>query len=110
LTLSPAVRNVALVNPVRAKRNLPVLRKPGAIWRYLKNPNTAKLPKLFLLGAIAYVVMPVDLIPDIAPIVGWLDDLGFATFAIGWVSKKASEAAAAEEEERVSLLTEGHES
>ena len=110
MTLPRLVRNVTLVNPVRAKRNLPALRKPGAIWRYLKNPNTAKLPKLFLLAAIAYVALPVDLIPDVAPIVGWLDDLGFATFALGWISKKASEAAVAEDEARVNLLTESQES
>lgn len=35
-----------------------------------------------LLGA-AYIISPVDLIPDAIPVVGWIDDLG----ALGWVIK-----------------------
>jgi uncharacterized membrane protein YkvA (DUF1232 family) len=98
LTVSARVRNVTIVNRKRVN--------PGrftAIWRYLKNPTVPKLPKLFLLFAVAYVVMPIDLIPDyLVPLFGWLDDVGVATFAMGWIAKKA-----AEEQERVNLLTEG---
>ncbi len=30
---------------------------------------------LLILGALLYVVSPVDLVPDLIPAVGWLDDL-----------------------------------
>jgi hypothetical protein len=30
---------------------------------------------LMILGAILYVVSPVDLAPDLVPVLGWLDDL-----------------------------------
>ncbi|MFQ5962478.1 MAG: YkvA family protein, partial [Candidatus Methylomirabilales bacterium] len=30
---------------------------------------------LMILGALLYVVSPVDLAPDLVPAVGWLDDL-----------------------------------
>jgi uncharacterized membrane protein YkvA (DUF1232 family) len=32
--------------------------------------------KLTLLFTIAYVIFPIDALPDFIPIVGWLDDLG----------------------------------
>jgi uncharacterized membrane protein YkvA (DUF1232 family) len=30
--------------------------------------------KLIIAGTLAYVVLPIDVIPDFIPIVGWLDD------------------------------------
>lgn len=33
-------------------------------------------------GAILYVVSPIDAIPDIIPVVGWLDDIGIVGMAI----------------------------
>ena len=38
--------------------------------------------KLIIAGTLAYVVLPIDVIPDFIPVVGWLDDafvLGLAT-------------------------------
>lgn len=75
------------LNP-RTRRNLPLLwtlvRSPKAIWRFLT--KGAWGPRLFALLAVIYVIVPIDLIPDIAPIVGWLDDVGAATAAAGWVA------------------------
>jgi len=41
----------------------------------LKHPKTPILAKVFLGLAIAYVLMPFDLIPDFIPVIGQLDDL-----------------------------------
>jgi len=30
--------------------------------------------KLIIAGTLAYVVLPIDVIPDFIPVVGWLDD------------------------------------
>lgn len=30
---------------------------------------------LIFLAAIAYIVWPLDVIPDVIPIIGWIDDL-----------------------------------
>ncbi len=37
--------------------------------------------KILFLLALAYVVMPVDAVPDVIPVVGWLDDLGVVAIA-----------------------------
>ncbi len=44
-------------------------------WRLLKDGRVGLTPKLLLLLIVAYVVMPVDLLPDFLPGLGQLDDL-----------------------------------
>ena len=41
----------------------------------LKDPRTPGLSKFFLGLAVAYVLNPIDLIPDFIPVIGHLDDL-----------------------------------
>jgi uncharacterized membrane protein YkvA (DUF1232 family) len=43
--------------------------------RFFLSPRAGFWPKLFFLAAIVYVIMPLDLIPDVAVVVGWIDDL-----------------------------------
>lgn len=57
-----------------------------ALVPYFRDPSASVLGKLFVLATVAYVIWPVDLIPDV-PIVGWLDDLGFATLATAWLAR-----------------------
>lgn len=49
----------------------------------MRNPKVSSLPKFLVVGAIAYVLMPFDFVPDVAPLLGWLDD---AMFLIGALS------------------------
>ncbi len=43
----------------------------------------ASVRKLAGLAALAYVAMPADIIPDVIPVVGWLDDVGVMS-AVAW--------------------------
>jgi uncharacterized membrane protein YkvA (DUF1232 family) len=52
------------------------VRTLGKLWRYVRDPGVAAWRKLAGVGAVAYVVWPLDLIPDGFPVLGWLDDLG----------------------------------
>jgi uncharacterized membrane protein YkvA (DUF1232 family) len=55
----------------------------------LKDPRTPKLPRLLVLLACAYLVWPLDLLPDFAiPVVGFLDDLTFAWLSLGFLLKR----------------------
>lgn len=69
------------------------LKKLGwttAMWRYLRDREASIFGKLLALFAVAYVVMPVDLIPDV-PFIGWLDDIGVVTLVGAWLTRRISE-------------------
>lgn len=54
----------------------------------LRDPRTPKLPRIAVALAIAYVIWPVDLVPDFMfPVVGYLDDLTFVWLALRWLLK-----------------------
>ncbi len=43
---------------------------------YLRDPAVALWRKGAGLVAAIYVVSPIDIVPDILPVLGWLDDVG----------------------------------
>ena len=52
------------------------LKQELAIYRLvLKHPKTPWLAKLFLGLAVAYLLLPFDLIPDFIPVLGQLDEI-----------------------------------
>lgn len=60
-----------------------MLSRLKTIIALMRNPKVSKLPKFLVVGAIVYILMPFDAIPDVAPVVGWLDDLMFLVGALG---------------------------
>ena len=44
------------------------------VWAMLRNPAAPALSKLVVLLAAVYIISPVDIVPDVIPILGWLDD------------------------------------
>lgn len=47
----------------------------GSLISALENPTTPNHMKALTIGAIGYIIFPLDLIPDITPLVGYTDDL-----------------------------------
>jgi len=45
------------------------------VWGLARDPRTPLGLKALLVAALAYVVLPIDLIPDVVPILGAADDL-----------------------------------
>lgn len=50
------------------------------------NFKISKTNLAILIAAIAYVVSPIDAIPDVIPVLGWVDD----TFIVAYVVKRLS--------------------
>ena len=47
-----------------------------ALYNAFKDEKTPKWAKTVIGGALAYLILPVDAIPDILPVVGFTDDVG----------------------------------
>ena len=52
------------------------------LFRLMKDERVEKKQKFFIVGVMAYVISPIDLIPDFIPIIGYVDDLVLVVFAI----------------------------
>ena len=61
-----------------------------ALLRFFRDPQASLFGKVFVLLTVAYIVWPLDFIPDVAPVLGWLDDLGFASIAIAYLARVTS--------------------
>ena len=59
--------------------------------RLLRDPRVDRRRRLVALGAVAYAVSPVDLIPEVIPILGKVDDLVVAILAVRMLLDGAEE-------------------
>ena len=53
-------------------------------WRLFRDPRVSRWPKIMLVGALVYVALPFDLIPDVIPLVGEVDDVVILLAAARW--------------------------
>lgn len=47
-----------------------------------QNPAVPKSAKLTILGALGYLILPVDVIPDFIPVIGLADDASIIAYAL----------------------------
>lgn len=52
------------------------------VGRLLLDPRVPRRAKISLGLASAYVISPIDLIPEVIPVIGWADDVILVMFAI----------------------------
>jgi uncharacterized membrane protein YkvA (DUF1232 family) len=91
-TATPLVRRV---RGARRASALSMLANPRALYRLLTDAEGPWSAKIVFLLAVAYVVFPVDAIPDVIPILGWLDDVGVVGAALAFLGRSAAEHEAA---------------
>ena len=59
-----------------------MIRLPVLLLKLLMDRRVPTKLKLVPLIAIIYAFLPIDLIPDIFPIIGWLDDLAVLIISV----------------------------
>ena len=52
------------------------------LWGLISDGRVAMLDKMLVAGAIAYIVMPLDIIPDFVPFLGEVDDVYLLVLAV----------------------------
>lgn len=57
-----------------------------AMYLAYRNPNTPTAAKVIAIVNLLYIFFPIDFIPDIIPILGWLDDLGITMALTSWAA------------------------
>lgn len=56
--------------------------------RYFLDPNVPWPRKALVLGGLLYVLLPLDLVPDLFPFLGWLDDAAVVALAWSFLSQE----------------------
>ncbi|WP_262966826.1 YkvA family protein [Methylobacter psychrophilus] len=62
------------------------LEKALMLYYALQNPQIPARAKAVIYGALGYLIMPLDVIPDVIPVVGFIDDIGILASAVVMVS------------------------
>lgn len=58
-------------------------------WDLLRDPRVPASQKLILGGVAAYVLMPLDIIPDFIPGLGQVDDVAIVLLGLRWFIRSA---------------------
>ncbi|MBA3774287.1 MAG: DUF1232 domain-containing protein [Ramlibacter sp.] len=58
------------------------------LWFALRHPGSPGWLKLGAAMIVLYVFSPIDLIPDVIPVIGVVDDLVLVPLAIRWLLKR----------------------
>lgn len=57
----------------------------GHLLSAFENPETPAHLKVLIGGAIGYIILPIDLIPDFTPVLGYSDDLASAAGVVATI-------------------------
>jgi uncharacterized membrane protein YkvA (DUF1232 family) len=55
------------------------------LWRAFGAPQTPLYLKAAMLGVVLYLVSPIDLIPDVVPFLGIVDDIVLVPLMVSWI-------------------------
>jgi len=67
---------------VRRIQRLPARAKIRLAWRLMRDDRLPLLVKVVIPGLVAYLLMPLDIIPDFIPVLGQLDDILLIVIAV----------------------------
>lgn len=82
----------------------------GLIRRIVADPSAPRSTRWILGLLLLYLLLPIDLVPDVIPVIGWADDAIVAAIALRFVIRRAGTDAidrhwAGEESSKRALLT-----
>ena len=72
----------------RVGKKISFARDILALYRYMIDNHVSWHRKAIVVGALVYFIAPIDSIPDIAPLVGYLDDLGVITAVLKYLGSE----------------------
>ena len=64
-----------------------VIELLGHLISALDNPALSKKQKALVMGAIGYIVTPIDLISDLIPVIGFVDDIASTVIIVQTIRK-----------------------
>ena len=78
------------IKKIARKAGIKVAYAALLLYYVLRNPATPKADRTKIVGALGYLLLPTDLIPDFLPVVGFTDDLAALAWALYSVAKNVT--------------------
>ncbi len=72
----------------RIGKKISFVKDIKALYSYMKDPFVSWHRKAIVVMGLIYFISPIDTIPDIAPLIGYLDDLGVVTAIIKFLGSE----------------------
>ena len=69
----------------RTGKKVSFIKDVLALYKYMMDENVQWYRKSIVVGALIYFITPIDLVPDILPLVGYMDDLGVITAVLKYL-------------------------
>ncbi len=69
-------------------RDCELASKAARLWRLFKDGKLSAADKAIIVAALLYCLSPLDLMPDILPVVGYMDDLLVVIGVLASLDKK----------------------
>lgn len=83
---------------------LTVLYNVLQLWYVLQKPEVPAKNKAVIMGALGYLITPLDFIPDLTPILGYNDDAAAILFALYMVRQYVDEEVKAQAKTRLAKI------
>lgn len=90
------------VGSVFAKAGETVVRPALLLYYVLKSGNVSARDRAIIIGALGYFILPLDLIPDIIPVLGFTDDASAIAIAYKAVKNNITPEIKQQAEEKLS--------
>lgn len=75
----------------RVGKKLSFTKDIKALYNYFVDSSIPWYRKSIVMGALVYFILPIDSIPDLAPLIGYLDDLGVITATIKFLGSELNQ-------------------
>lgn len=72
----------------RSGKKITFLKDVIALYNYMTDGDVSWYRKTIVVGALLYFITPVDAVPDLVPLFGYLDDLGVITATLKFLGSE----------------------
>ncbi len=66
-------------------KSLSFIRQAVVLYYCVRDPETPKYIKALIMGALGYLILPADAMPDIIAGLGWVDDVAVLSMVMKYV-------------------------
>lgn len=71
-----------------ALRNSRLVEKVTRLWRLFRNGTLTGFEKALVVGALLYCIAPMDMVPDLVPLIGYVDDLAVVLGVLAYLDRE----------------------